>query len=94
MKLIIDIPKKNYQEIKERTIITCGETFAKKLVTYINKGTPLPEGHGRLIDADELIKNWYDEYIKFMTREEMESINGIIENALTIIPADKEANDG
>ena len=50
MKLVIEIPKKTYQEIKERTIVTCGETFAKKLVNYIKKGTPLPKGHGRLID--------------------------------------------
>lgn len=47
----------------------------------------------RLIDADELIKNWYDDYIKFMTREEIESMNGIIENAPTInaVPIPKGA---
>lgn len=50
----------------------------------------------RLIDADELIKYWYDEYIKFMTREEIESMDGIIENAPTInaIPIPKEVTNG
>lgn len=50
----------------------------------------------RLIDADELRNNWYDEYIKFMTREEMESMNGIIENAPTInaIPISKDVTNG
>lgn len=50
----------------------------------------------RLIDADELRNNWYDEYIKFMTREEMESMNGIIENAPTInaIPIPKDITNG
>ena len=50
----------------------------------------------RLIDADELIKNWYDEYIKFMTKEEIESMDGIIENAPTInaIPIPKDATNG
>ena len=50
----------------------------------------------RLIDAHELIKNWYDEYIKFMTREEIESMDGIIENAPTInaIPIPKDATNG
>jgi hypothetical protein len=56
MKIVIDIPKKTYNEIKERTIVTCGESFAKTLVKYIKNGTPLPEHHGRLIDADALIK--------------------------------------
>lgn len=39
MKLIIDIPKKTYNEIKEGTIVTCGESFAKRLVKYIKNGT-------------------------------------------------------
>ena len=54
MKMVIDIPKKTYNEIKERTIITCGEIFAKNLVRRIRNGTPLPEHHGRLVDADAL----------------------------------------
>ena len=54
MKLIIDIPKKTYNEIKERTIVTCGEIFAKNLVRRIRNGKPLPEHHGRLIDADAI----------------------------------------
>ena len=39
---------------KDYGIITCGETFAQKLVKYIRNGTPLPKGHGRLIDADAI----------------------------------------
>lgn len=60
MKIVIDIPKKTYIEIKERTIVTCGEIFAKNLVRRIRNGKPLPEHHGRLIDKTELsdhIKN-------------------------------------
>lgn len=41
MKLVIDIPKKTYNEIKERTIVTHGEIFAKNLVRRIRNGTPL-----------------------------------------------------
>ena len=52
MKIVIDIPKKTYDAIKERNIITCGETFAHKLVNCIKNGTPLPKGHGDLKDAD------------------------------------------
>lgn len=54
MKIVIDIPKKTYIEIKERTIVTCGEIFAKNLVRRIRNGTPLPEHHGRIIDESQI----------------------------------------
>lgn len=58
MKLVIDIP--------EEIIITCMqhnmpvdcEMFARKMVLDIANGTPLPKGHGRLIDADALRKSF------------------------------------
>lgn len=50
MKIVIDIPKKTYNEIKERTIITCGEIFAKNLVRRIRNGTPLPEHLNKIKD--------------------------------------------
>lgn len=56
MEILIDIPKKTYKEIQERTIITCGETFAKKLVEYIRNGEPLPEHHGDLISKEQAIE--------------------------------------
>lgn len=84
MKLEIDIHEKDYQSILNSGQVPYGVVYA------IMNGTPLPKGHGRLIDADELIKKWYDDYIKFMTREEIESMDGIIENAPTIIERDKE----
>lgn len=55
MQIVIDIPKKTFEEIQERSIITCGETFAQKLVKYIRNGTSLPKGHGRLKDIDSFI---------------------------------------
>ncbi len=43
MKLIIDIPKKTYNEISESTTIKCGEVFAQKLLKYIKNGIPLEQ---------------------------------------------------
>ena len=85
MKLMIDIPEEEYELVRHEN-----KSFRTELelMNAVANGTPLPKGHGRLIDADELIKNWYDEYIKFMTREEIESMDGVIENAPTIIEAD------
>lgn len=56
MKLIIDIPKKTFEDLRQGVFITVGETFAKRLIKYIKNGIPLPKGHGRIADMDETIK--------------------------------------
>ena len=66
MKIVIDIPKKMYNEIKERTIVTCGETFAKNLVRRIRNGTPLPEHYGSLIECEPI----YDKLIQSYRADE------------------------
>lgn len=57
MEIVIKISKKKYNEIKEWTIISYGDSFVKDLIRRIKNGTPLPEHHGRLIDADALINS-------------------------------------
>ena len=50
---MIKIPK----EVKNR--LCFGVTYAKDIQTVceaLHNGTPLPKGHGRLIDADELLR--------------------------------------
>lgn len=91
MKVVIDINDNLYTRLFDCDAYDAVDML--NVCTAVRKGKPLPKGHGRLIDADELIKNWYDEYIKFMTREEIESMDGIIENAPTVIEADKESED-
>ena len=82
MQIVIDLPKKTYNEIKEQTIVNCGEIFAKNLVRRIRNGTPLPEHHGRLGDLDaleeyfrnvrkELKASDYKNGIEFFVRDEM-----------------------
>lgn len=51
MQIVIDIHEKDYQSIKNGHI-----SFS--MLDAIMKGKPLPEHHGRLIDADKL--NIYD----------------------------------
>jgi len=56
MKLMIDIPENTYKQIQalarngyfEHDI--CGNSMRR-----IANGTPLPKGHGRLIDADAVL---------------------------------------
>lgn len=49
----------------------------------IKNGTPLPKGHGRLIDADALECDYFN-------RISDDYAFDCIDNAPTIIPADKE----
>ena len=53
MKVLIDIPKSTYKDIKESYSITCGENFAQKLVKYIKNGVPFQKGatNGDVIKA-------------------------------------------
>ncbi len=54
IELVIKIPEEDYEGLKRK------DKFNDMYVNYYEKlivhGTPLPKGHGRLIDADELIK--------------------------------------
>lgn len=64
MKVVIDITEQDYQ-------LACKypDALISVYAHAIKKGTPLPKGHGDLIDRAELIKgginkgfcDWYDE---------------------------------
>lgn len=47
MKIVIDISAEDFEKVK------CGRGAVSMMRRAIIHGTPLPEGHGRLIDADE-----------------------------------------
>ena len=53
MKIVIDIPEEIYEQVKDRTEDSNDEWITMRAVA---NGTTLPEGHGRLIDADALYK--------------------------------------
>ena len=48
MQIVIDIPAEDFEKVK------CGRGAVSMMRKAIIHGTPLPKGHGRLIDADEL----------------------------------------
>ena len=57
MQIVIDIPQGRYEDIlsgKEFTVYQCD------IRDVLKNGTPLPKGHGRLIDADSLEKKMCD----------------------------------
>lgn len=86
IELVIKIPEEEYKCVQITGCIgnkTC-------ISNAIYNGTPLPKGHGRLIDADELKK----EYPHDMDWEYPVNTNSYvvesIDNMTTIIEADKE----
>lgn len=86
MKIVIDIPEETY---KKFMMSDDSSPFMKASIKKVlNTGKKLPEHHGRLIDADALITKVEDLGICNGVSE------GAIDNAQTIIEADKEADEG
>lgn len=82
MKLVIDIPEGLVCDGFERTFT---EEEKNILIKAIGNGTPLPKGHGRLIDADKLeLDDGYSNYDGYYHKYSQSQIY----NAPTIIEAD------
>lgn len=90
MQIVIDIPEDIYEVLKKTDLIIGGRRNGKNVMWVIYnavaKGTPLPKGHGRLIDADRL------RLMYSINRANFNTVVGIqkwIDDAPTIIEADK-----
>lgn len=89
MQIVIDIP----EDVLKRTVFYREFKDLDDCVTTIKaleKAVPLPKGHGRLIDAEELLKHQYliDDSATLSARDVVEVYD--IEDAPTIIEADSE----
>ena len=62
VKLIIEIPKQAYELCKTLKSDSDDGIIGICAVNAIANGTPLPKGHGRLIDADVLVDGMEDDY--------------------------------
>lgn len=94
MKLIIDIPDRIHYAI-ELGITVNGSDASQMLIDAVKNGTPLPKGHGRLIDADELELDY--DWSEYETDTGQLIVNGYqaysstqVESAPIIIEADRE----
>jgi hypothetical protein len=87
MKIVIDIP----EEVKDNFV---KRGFDKGVVAQIiENGIILPNEHGRLIDADELLEKQYciDDSATLSTRDVVDVED--VDDAPTIIEADKEVKE-
>ena len=78
MKLIIDIPQNIYEMVTNTGTFGC---YRFNTTKAIKDGTPLPKGHGRLIDKDKFAKDGYlehrygeDIYLEFRRRLDKQPI--------------------
>ena len=100
MKLVIDIPNSVYENIINGTIETDGY-FKANLRECFKNGTPLPKGHGDLIDKSKIHKAipaeednctgmgmTYDEMYAY--NDGIDTMYDLVQDAKPIIEADKE----
>lgn len=52
MQIVIDISEEDYRRIQD--IPNVFDSLTSRTYLAIRNGTPLPKGHGRLIDADDI----------------------------------------
>lgn len=84
VELVIKIPEETYKGIM------LGKWDENGLAYYVKDGTPLPKGHGRLIDANRL-RSMYS-----INRANFNTVVGIqkwIDEAPTIIEKDDEVEE-
>ena len=91
IELVIKIDEENYENIKETGFNNNDQR--NRIVEAIANGVPLPKGHGNLIDADALLEKQYriGDSATLSTRDVVNVED--VEDAPTIIEADKEQKD-
>ena len=81
MQIVIDIPEILYTKIQN------GKADKRTLETVILHGTPLPKGHGRLIDSDVLQEEMEKDVRRAMS---FVDLTNFVWLAPTIIEAESE----
>ena len=102
MQIVIELDDKTYQRNVDHDLLTVADL--NKFIVAIGRGTPLPKGHGRLIDADYLkdvilLHNFHGNNKNIVPyadrrgyRLRQREVDESIINAPTIIEADKEVD--
>ena len=80
MQIVINISEKIYESVMDGTY--CGTLYQE-----LKNGTPFPKGHGRLIDADALLKDVRDNSESYFADD---FAHEWVDVAPTIIEADEE----
>ena len=98
MQIVIDIDKDKYDDIKRIASVQTNHR-TPTVEQIISNGTPLPKGHGRLIDADAVEKEMNkaeveaDRNADYYTADKIDCAMEYLIGAETIIPADGGENN-
>ena len=85
IELVIKIPEEMYDWFDHGFL---DEKDAENLWQIVKRGTPLPKGHGRLIDADAVS---LDDIGFFSIGDYQKMVHKLTTSERTIIEADKES---
>lgn len=91
MKIVIDIPEKTYKQLG----FLNEQGFGTIIDEAVANGTPLPKGHGKLINADSLIKTIEEKAKRLSNADTINGLCGavaLIYDEQAIIEADKESD--
>ena len=88
IELVIKISEETYKDIQSHDWKNGGRWYSEEWKA-IHNGTPLPKGHGKIVDVDTIDLN-QDEFI---SQSDYYAAECAIENAPTIIEADKESEE-
>ena len=91
MELLIKIPDEAYELLKSKPVL---DNIAESIIA---NGTPLPKGHGDLIDRNALVTELETDYHRSLSESGAHlfvEITSYIDDAETIIEADRESGNG
>ena len=98
MQIVINIDDNFYK----RAMVYKGEQFPDNddllsaLITAVNNGVPLPKGHGRLVDADEILNHAHieeDEDGDIFVKKWYCIEKDVFDNALVLIDGKRRKNE-
>jgi hypothetical protein len=96
VELVIKIPEKLYKHIMSMQLYITGRRNGKTslaiIFAVIKNGIPLPKGHGRLIDADDIRVIELEDSVHIIRHEKGDEVDVYI-SAPTIIEADREVEE-
>lgn len=91
MQIVIDIPEDNYYDALQYVELPVNTEFENLMISAIKNGTPLPKGHGRLIEVSKDLECELWTYTRYTGIDEApyEDATNALELAPTIIEADR-----
>lgn len=95
MQIVIDIPEELYEAYKGRPPML-GDAGMDMIAQSIANGIPLPKGHGRLIDADELKSMSYEVFVDTDNPNRSDGLsayNGLVEEDIDLAPTIIEGSE-